>query len=181
MSGTFMPYSSDVSSVEKFPLTTLCRAAPSLSVSVMFPHFLNSLLVALGLCCCVSTLSSCRERGQVSNCSVQASHCGGFSCCGARALGVQVQKLGHMGVVALQHVGSSQTRDPLHWQADLYPLHHQRSPVFPHCILLLALASNGFPQGSAHRFTVFVHPEEHRIPLPLLLLHSGPWHTVSAH
>ena len=121
------------------------------------------------------------ERGLFSSCSVQASCCGGFSCCRARALGVQVQKLWHTGLVALQHVGSSQTRDPLHWQADLYPLHHQRSPEFPLCILLLEFASNGFPHVSAQGFIVFVHPEECRILLPLSLLHSGPWHTVSAH
>ena len=37
-------------------------------------------MVALGLCCCVQAFSSCGER---------ASHCGGFSCCGAWVLGEQ--------------------------------------------------------------------------------------------
>ena len=37
-------------------------------------------LAALGLRCCAWALSSCRAR---------ASHCGGFSCCGAWALGVR--------------------------------------------------------------------------------------------
>ena len=61
----------------------------------------------------------------------QTSHCSGFSCCGAWALGhlgfsscgmwarqlrlpgsrAQVQQLWHIGLVALQHVGSSQISD----------------------------------------------------------------------
>ena len=35
-------------------------------------------VVALGLCCCMWTFSS----------SMRASHCGGFSCCGAQTLAV---------------------------------------------------------------------------------------------
>ena len=31
--------------------------------------------------------SSCSDRGLLSGCSGRASHCGGFSCCGAGALG----------------------------------------------------------------------------------------------
>ena len=31
---------------------------------------------------------SCSEQGLRSSCGVQASHRGGFSCCGARALGM---------------------------------------------------------------------------------------------
>ena len=38
----------------------------------------SNFLVALGLHCCAWAFSSCGER---------ASHGGGFSCCGARALG----------------------------------------------------------------------------------------------
>ena len=33
--------------------------------------------------------SSCREQGLLSSCSVRASHCSAFSCCGAQALGHQ--------------------------------------------------------------------------------------------
>ena len=67
-----------------------------------------------------------RRAGATLRCSVQASHCSGFSCCGARALGVQAsvavarrlsscgsQALKHRlstGLVALRHVWSSQTR-----------------------------------------------------------------------
>jgi len=50
--------------------------------------FLNYfLLAALGLCCCVLAYSSCAQQGLLCSCGVWASHCGGFSCCRARALG----------------------------------------------------------------------------------------------
>ena len=49
-------------------------------------------MVALGLCCCEQAFSSCGERGPLC-CSVRASHCSGFSCCGARALGAWAQLL----------------------------------------------------------------------------------------
>ena len=39
-------------------------------------------LAMLGLHCCMQ-VSSCRERGLLSSCSVQASHSDGFSYCGA--------------------------------------------------------------------------------------------------
>ena len=68
--------------------------------------------------------------GATLRCSVRASHCGGFSCCGARPLDTQAsvvvacglqqlwlsdsraraQQLWRTGLVAPQHVGSSQTR-----------------------------------------------------------------------
>ena len=51
-------------------------------------------------------------------CGAPASHCGGFSCCGARALGTQasvvvahgLQQLWRTGLVVPWHVGSSRTR-----------------------------------------------------------------------
>ena len=66
-----------------------------------------------------------------SSCSLWASRCGGFSCCGAWPLGkgpycsccmwaqelwlpgsrAQAPQLQHMGLAAQQHVGSSQVRD----------------------------------------------------------------------
>ena len=72
-----------------------------------------------------------RRAGTPLRCSARASHCSGFSCCGAWALGArasvviahglsscgsqasraQAQQLWCMGLVALQHVGSSRTRD----------------------------------------------------------------------
>ena len=61
--------------------------------------------------------SSCSEQGLVSSCGVQDSHCRGFSCreqavdMQASEVAVPRLELWHMGLVALQHVGSSQTRD----------------------------------------------------------------------
>lgn len=72
-----------------------------------------------------------RRVGLLSSCSVQASHCGGSSCCEAEALGCMgfrscstwaqwlwlpgsratAQQPWHIGLAALQHVRSSQTRD----------------------------------------------------------------------
>ena len=46
-------------------------------------------LPALGLCCCTRAFSSCGERGLLFVGGEQASHCGGFSCCGTRALGAR--------------------------------------------------------------------------------------------
>ena len=45
-------------------------------------------MAVLGLHCCTWAFSSC---------SVQAFHCGGFSCCGARALGTWAQQLWLVG------------------------------------------------------------------------------------
>ena len=45
-------------------------------------------LASLGLRCCVGAFSSC-GGGATLRCSVQSSHCSGFSCCGARALGTR--------------------------------------------------------------------------------------------
>ena len=48
-------------------------------------------MAVLGLCCCTWAFSSCGEGRARStlHCGAWASHCGGFSCCGARALGAQ--------------------------------------------------------------------------------------------
>ena len=55
-----------------------------MKISYFYPHFFFNFvylfLAALGLCCCARAFSSCGEW---------ASHCGDFSCCRARALGVQ--------------------------------------------------------------------------------------------
>ena len=45
-------------------------------------------MAALGLRCCAQAFSSCGEQGLLC-CSARASHCGGFSCCGARAVGTR--------------------------------------------------------------------------------------------
>ena len=66
------------------------------------------------------------RAGATLRCGAQASHCGGFSCCAAGVLGAraqqlwlvgsreQAQQLWCTGLVALRHVGSSQTRARTH-------------------------------------------------------------------
>ena len=51
-----------------------------------FIYFIYLLLAALGLRCCVQAFSTCGEWGATLRCGAQASHCGGFSCCGAHGL-----------------------------------------------------------------------------------------------
>ena len=82
-------------------------------------------MAVLGLCCCTWAFSSC---------GAWASHCGGFCCCGARALGAQAsvvvaRRLESTGSVVVVHglscfVACGFFPDqglnpcPLHWQAD---------------------------------------------------------------
>ena len=82
-------------------------------------------MAALGFHCCAAFLYVGRA-GATLHCGAWASHCSGFSCCGAqaRALGVQTSvvvacglwstgsvAVVHEGLVAPLHVGSSWTRD----------------------------------------------------------------------
>ena len=46
-------------------------------------------MAALCLHCCVWAFSSCGKRELLLCCGSWASHCGGFSCCRARALGLR--------------------------------------------------------------------------------------------
>ena len=70
-----------------------------------FPLVICLFLAALGLRCFISLVLA--RQGLISSCGVQASHCAGFSCCGALAPG-------HTGLVAPWHVGSSWTGDQTH-------------------------------------------------------------------
>ena len=75
------------------------------SVFLFYDVFFFFFLAILSLRCHAWTFSSC---------DVWASHCHGFSCCGARALDACIQSvhglLWHMGLVALRHVESSGPR-----------------------------------------------------------------------
>ena len=70
-------------------------------------------MAVLGLCCSVRTVSRCSELGVGATVcgSAWPSHCGGFSCCGARALGCVGLSSWAQRLVAPQHVGSSRTKD----------------------------------------------------------------------
>ena len=74
-------------------------------------------MAASGLPCCARAFSSCSEQGLLfvavrGLLIAWASHCGGFSCCGARALGVQASVVAACGLSscgsrALEHRLSS--------------------------------------------------------------------------
>ena len=78
---------------------------------------------------------SCGERELPSSCSVQALHCGGFSCCRAWALGcggsvVAAPGLWDTDSLVVAHVGPDQWSNLclLNQQADSLPLGGQGSP-----------------------------------------------------
>ena len=65
----------------------------------------------LGLHCYTGFFSSPSEWRLLSGCGSQVSHCSGFSCCGAQALGHMASVVVVWGLVALWHVWSSWTKD----------------------------------------------------------------------
>ena len=50
-------------------------------------NFIYLSLSVLGLCCSILAFSNCDEWGPLSSCGAWVSHCYGFSCCRAQALG----------------------------------------------------------------------------------------------
>ena len=71
-------------------------------------------------CCCL-------------RCGARASHCGGLSCSGARALGTRASVVVAHGLSCSTACGifpdQGSNPCPLHWQADSQPLRHQGSPI----------------------------------------------------
>ena len=53
----------------------------------IFLFYIYPFLAALGLGFCTWAFSGGGEQGLCSSCGMRTSHCGDFSCCGARALG----------------------------------------------------------------------------------------------
>ena len=69
-------------------------------------------MAVLGLHCCMQAFSSCGKWGVTLPCGEWAAHCGGFSCCGAQALGtwasvVVAHRLSSCGSWAIEHRFSS--------------------------------------------------------------------------
>ena len=94
-------------SPHSFPylLLSCISLVPLLQFMNQYFKFLFIFLAVLGLHCCPWAFSSCVEWGLCSSFSAWASHCGGFSCCGAGA-----QWLCWTGLLAPWHVESSWTR-----------------------------------------------------------------------
>ena len=115
-------------------INTSCLPYPL--ICFIFLNFIYLFLAVLGLCCWMQAFSSC-DRLELHS-SMQASHCGGFSCCSARALGCT--GFSSWGSVVVAHrlscpmacgIFPDQGWDPrpLHWQVDSWPLDHLGSPV----------------------------------------------------
>ena len=90
----------------------------SITSSVFFLNLFIYLFLAVLCLHCYVSFSLVAVIGGCSSWGVWASHCGGFSCCRARASVVaamgsraQAQKLWCTGLVGPWHVGSSQIRD----------------------------------------------------------------------
>ena len=61
---------------------------PRVTTTSLLFIYLFIYLAALGLCCCGQAFPGCGEWGPLC-CGAWASHCGGLSRCGARALGMR--------------------------------------------------------------------------------------------
>ena len=89
-------------------------------------------LATLGLCCYAWVFSSFGKQGLPSSGSVWVSRGGGFSCCGAQALGVWVSIVVVHGLscpVACGVLpGQGLNPCPLHWQAGFLISGQQGSP-----------------------------------------------------
>ena len=82
-------------------------------------------LAVLGLCCCAQVFASLQRAGATPCCGAWASHCCGFSCFGAWALGVWASVVAAPGsVVVVPRLRCSKARGifsilcPLYWQVD---------------------------------------------------------------
>ena len=125
---------------------TLFPSTKCLIFYAFFPHKFIYLFVfgCIGsslLCACFLQLW---QAGATLRCGAWASHCSGFSCCGAWALGtwasvVVARRLQSTVSVVVAHWLSCSTACgifldqgsnpcPLHWQVD--SLHHKGSPIF---------------------------------------------------
>ena len=82
--------------------------------------------------------------GLLSSCDVQASPCGGFSCCRAQAVGAW---LWPTGLVAPLHAESSRIRDRtgVPWSASLIPIHCTTREVLTCILTLYNFCSASYP------------------------------------
>ena len=95
-------------------VSSLLCTVSSIPVRVVFSFF--KLFIYLFIYGCVGSSFLCegflqlRQAGATPHRGARASHCRGLSCCRAQAPDAQAQQLWLTGLVALRHVGSSQTR-----------------------------------------------------------------------
>ena len=75
-------------------LHCLAPPYPLLFFIYLFLKFIYLFMAALGLRCCAQAFLQLWRAGATLRCGVQASHCGGFSCSGARALECRLSSRG---------------------------------------------------------------------------------------
>ena len=108
------------------PLLVQPPFAMWLSAFYYFLHivFIYLFLSALGLHCFAWTFSSCSKEGLLSSWGVWASHCSGFSCCGAQALSARASEVTVHGLSCSTAHGifpdQGSNSHPLNWQADFF-------------------------------------------------------------
>ena len=71
-----------------------CLSPPPAKMQENQP-FVFIFLSVLGLCCWAQAFSSCGDWRLLSSCGPQASHCGGFPCCGSWTLDHRLSHLAH--------------------------------------------------------------------------------------
>ena len=90
-------------------------------IFLKFIYLIYLVLAALGLCCC-TLLSLVAESRGYSSLQCTPSHCGGFSCWGAWALGSRDSVVVAHGLSWSEACGivpdQASNLCPLHWQAD---------------------------------------------------------------
>ena len=65
-----------------------CKYLSLVSMTALFIClFVCLFLVVMGLHCCTQAFSSCSKWGLLFHCGARTSHCGGFRCYRAQALG----------------------------------------------------------------------------------------------
>ena len=124
-----------------------------LSILFIYFFYINFLILFIFIFGCVgSSLLRAgflwlRQVGATLSCGVQASHCSGFSYCGARALGTRASVVVARGlscsVACGIFPGQGSNPCPLHWQADFKDL-ALISSIFP--IIFLVSISFIFAQ-----------------------------------
>ena len=103
-------------------------------------------MAPLALDCFVRIFSTCRKEGTTFCCASRTSHCSGFCCHGARALGcvgsaAAAPGFHSTGSIVVVHglnfpeawgilPDQESNRCLLHWQVNSSPLSHQGTPIF---------------------------------------------------
>ena len=121
------------------------------------------LFLFLDLCCCVWAFSSYGKQVLLRSCFAQASHCGGFSCCGAQLLGPRASGVAEHGLSScgLRALGLGLSS----CGARAYLLHGMWNPPGPGMEPILLTLAGGFlstgpPRKSREMVFWFGYPQK---------------------